>query len=321
MQQYLELFLEMLVSERGLSAHTLESYKSDLKDFFLFLMDRHGEERSDDAIQEKDGRASLAMTDFISTACIEAYLKILHEKNIKISTILRRFSALKQFCQFLVGENIIDYDPTKTLTLPKKDLTLPKTLEEHDIAILLENASKLITPEGIRLYAMLEVLYATGLRVSELVTLSLPNIQGKEIANKLLICGKGNKERIVLLTPQAKEALKNYLNIRSFFVKQAGSQGEKWLFPSKSQSGHLTRQRFGQLLKILALECHLDPEKVSPHVIRHAFATHLLKNGANLMVIQKLLGHADISTTQVYTHIVDQQLHDLIFNHHPLAKR
>jgi integrase/recombinase XerD len=242
----------------------------------------------------------------------------LSQEGRKVATLSRRLSALRQFYQFLASEGWSTHNPTETIDLPRRQHTLPKILSEEEVVRLLEGARAQTDPEGRRLYAMLETLYASGLRVSELI--SLPLMSFHPDRPFLLIKGKGGKERLVPLSGPSLSALKTYLTVRSSFLQQdKDSFMQKWLFPSSSKEGHLTRQRFGQLLKGLALAVNLDPGKVSPHVIRHAFATHLLGHGADLLTIQKLLGHADLSTTQIYTHVVTDHLKDLVNCHHPLA--
>lgn len=248
---------------------------------------------------------------------VNAYLINLSRQGRETATLSRRLSALRQFYQFLVSEGRVADNPTATIGTPHHRRALPKILSEEDIIHLLEAARSQTDPEGCRLYAMLEVLYASGLRVSELVSLPFTAVH----SNKpyLIIKGKGGKERLVPLSEHAINALEPYLALRSFFLKKAGFSGKKWLFPSHSKEGHLTRQRFGQLLKKLAVQANLDIHKVSPHIIRHAFATHLLSHGADLLTIQKLLGHTDLSTTQIYTHVVTDHLKNLVNHHHPLA--
>lgn len=298
---YLDSFLEMLAAERGASKHTLSSYALDLKDFLSFV------------------QAPLHATRHQ----VEAYLQCLSQKGLKASTLARRLSAIRQYYYFLLIDKHIEQDPTQGIDLPKKPQRLPKILSLDEVDQLLSVSAQDKTPEGLRLNALLETLYATGLRVSELVTLPLAtlriNTATQTLAPTLIVLGKGKKERLVPLTPAAQKSLFDYLAVRSLFVKNLTAQ--KYLFPSYGKEGHLTRQRLCQLLKDLALKANLTPEKISPHVIRHAFATHLLQNGADLLVIQKLLGHADISTTQVYTHVVSDHLTELVLNHHPLAKK
>lgn len=297
-----DAFLEMLVAERGAAQNTIEAYRRDLEHFNIFL---------------KEGSPSTKDLLEVTAQQVNAYLVALSREGREATTLSRRLSALRQFYQFLLSEGRVASNPTTTIDTPRHKRALPKILSEEHIVRLLEAASTQTDPEGCRLYAMLETLYASGLRVSELVTLPLTAVH----PNKpyLLVKGKGGKERLVPLSEHATNALQTYLTLRSSFLQKIGPLGEKWLFPSPSKEGHLTRQRFGQLLKELALKANLDADKISPHVIRHAFATHLLSHGADLLAIQKLLGHADLSTTQIYTHVVTDHLKDLVNHHHPLA--
>lgn len=293
-------FLHYLVAEKGASQKTILSYESDLKHFFTFFT-------------EKD-----ALIPTLTT-----YVQHLSEKEFENTTISRKLSTLRHFFKFLRINGAIDYDPLKDFQNPKKSKALPKILEVEQVETLLTVIKKDASLEGKRFYAIIELAYATGLRVSELVELPLSSLRllkGKIIQPQLLIKGKGGKERIVFLSQLAIEAIEVYLPLRGAFMDAIQSQ-KKWLFCSSlSQEGHLTRQYVGKNLKKYALEAGVDPDQVSPHVLRHAFATHLLRNGANLMVVQKLLGHSDISTTQLYTHLANQQVFDLVFKHHPLAK-
>lgn len=297
----IDAFLEMLVAERGAASNTIAAYRKDLSQFTVFI---------------KSIKTRPTFTEVTSDQ-INEYLMSLSRQGRKATTLSRHLSALRQFYQFLVSEEWAAENPTVSVEAPRHHRPLPKILSEDEIATLLKIACTQTDPEGIRLYAMLEVLYATGLRVSELTSLPYTAIDLKKPI--LLIKGKGNKERMVILSEPALKALHVYVQVRPNFLAKAGVRGQKWLFPSNSIDGHLTRQRFGQLLKELALAAQLDPKKLSPHVIRHAFATHLLRHGADLLAIQKLLGHADLSTTQIYTHILTDRLKELVNDHHPLA--
>ncbi len=292
----IDRFLEMMSAERGTAKTTISAYEADLKDFFSFL-------------KGKDSAS-------ISSQDIQNYLTT--QKQFSASTVSRRLSCLRQFYKFLMNEGEITENPTSLIEAPHYRRKLPSVLSEDDVIHLLEGAKTWKGPEGLRLLVLLEVLYASGLRVSELVSLSFTTIiEGLKSENPfLLIRGKGNKDRLVPLTPAAIKALKEYLKIRSTFL--AKGLESPWLFPSSSHKGHLTRQRFGQLLKELSLKLGLSIH-ISPHVVRHAFATHLLRHGADLLVVQKLLGHSDISTTQIYTHIAQDELTKLVETCHPLA--
>ena len=237
----------------------------------------------------------------------------------------RRLSALRQFYRFLVNEGLRQDDPSAGIDSPRQGRPLPKILSEQEVEALLTAARASKDAEGLRLTAMVELLYATGLRVSELISLRLAATQRDQ--RLLVVRGKGNKERMVPLSEAARRSLADYLAVRAAFLpkrgrgKEAEPQDSPWLFPSRAASGHLTRHRVAQLLKDLASRAQLDPAKVSPHVIRHAFASHLLDHGADLRALQKMLGHADISTTQIYTHVLGERLKSLVQTHHPLAKK
>jgi integrase/recombinase XerD len=301
----------MLIAERGAALNTRHAYERDLADVCAFLKK-----------QDKDINTA-------STNDLKAYLNELSgRENAKskgggktaVRTIARRISALRQFYGFLVSEGKRSDDPTSNIESPKQTRTLPKILSEDEVTVLITTAQKQGGPESIRLVALLEILYATGLRVSELVGLPLTAI-GAE-SRFLTVEGKGGRERMAPLSEPAQKAMKTYMDIRHKFVTpERGDNQNKWLFPSRtSESGHLTRQRFAQLLKELSRNANIDPERVSPHVLRHAFATHLLKHGADLRSVQKMLGHADIATTQIYTQVVGEQMKDAA-EKHPLANK
>ncbi|MEQ8602712.1 MAG: site-specific tyrosine recombinase XerD [Marivibrio sp.] len=293
-----ESFLEMLAAERGAAANTRAAYERDLRDYEAFLAARGADART---AQDRD---------------VSAYLSHLAAGGAKPSTAARRLSALRQFHHFLHAEGVRADDPTGAVDAPKRGRPLPKILSEEDVDRLLAAASAASGAEGARLSCLLELLYATGLRVSELVTLPLAAVRRDEPF--LMVKGKGGRERLTPLSEPARAALADYRDARTAFLPNG--RESRYLFPSRSKQGHLTRQRFGQLLKELALQAGLDPKKVSPHVLRHAFASHLLAHGADLRAVQKMLGHADISTTQIYTHVLDERLKRLVAEKHPLAK-
>ncbi len=295
----IEAFLEMLVAERGAALNTVEAYRRDLGNFAGFI-------RGDGADLES------ANADHI-----RAYLVDQEAAGMSPRTAARRLSALRQFFGFLFGEGVRADDPSVAIDSPRQTRALPKFLTEAEVDALLERAHARTGPEGLRLAALLEILYASGLRVSELV--SLPVAAVRRDPRAIIVEGKGRRERLVPLNETARRAIESYLSARPRYLKDGADSA--FLFPSRAASGHLTRHRFGQLLKELAVEAGLDPRKVSPHVLRHAFATHLLNRGADLRSVQRMLGHADISTTQVYTHILDERLKSLVEDHHPLAKR
>lgn len=306
-------FLDMLTSERGAAHNTRQAYWRDLADVSLYLKN----------VCKSD-------VDKASTDELKAYLKDLSEKThakgahkskIAVRTVARRLSALRQFYRYLISENVRENDPTSTIESPKQTRTLPKTLSESEVTQLIKTAGETGTAESVRLVCLLEMLYATGLRVSELVGLPMSAIA--EDSQFVMVAGKAGRERMVPLTDPAQKALKEYLNVRKQFIGvDEGGRQSTWLFPSRtSDSGHLTRQRFAQLLKDLARAAEVDEDRVSPHVLRHAFATHLLRNGADLRSVQKMLGHADIATTQIYTHIVGESLKKTVEEKHPLSKK
>jgi integrase/recombinase XerD len=297
----LEAFLEMLAAERGASANTLAAYRRDLDDFCA-----------------ETGRLAAA-----STGEIRAYLSGLAGRGFAASSQARRLSALRQFFRFLVADGLREDDPTATADRPKARRNLPKIMTAADVDCLLDAAREEAEAPGLtptrrlaalRLLALLELLYATGLRVSELV--SLPASAGKGGRPFIAVRGKGGRERLVPLNSASHAALDGYRAARSALKRAEG----KWLFPADSAQGHLTRQAFARDFKLTARRAGLDAAKLSPHVLRHAFATHLLSGGADLRAVQTLLGHADISTTQIYTHVLDERLRQLVNDHHPLAE-
>ncbi|MEC9401968.1 MAG: site-specific tyrosine recombinase XerD [Pseudomonadota bacterium] len=301
----LENFLEMLAAERGAAENTLAGYRRDLEDFSGFL-----------------GRKTLASAQ---SEDISAYLGDLNRRGFAETSQARRLSALKQFYKFLYAEGSREDDPTRTLSAPKRRASLPKVLSMEDVDRLIETAraetekpqkSAAARLRTQRMYTLIEVLYATGLRVSELV--ALPVTAALRDARLIEIRGKGGKERLVPLSRAAQAAMKDYVGLRA---AEGAYEKSPWLFPSHGDSGHLTRQHFARDLKDLAVAAGLDAGKISPHVLRHAFASHLLQNGADLRVVQQLLGHADISTTQIYTHVLDERLRELVESAHPLAKK
>ena len=286
----------MLIAEQNAARNTVESYHTDILAFL-----------------NNSNKPSIEIEEFD----ILKYLETLHQKEYVASTRGRKLSAIRQYFLFLQREKIIDVNPSSEIESPRLTRPLPKILSQVDVEKLLSVAHDMPEAEGVRLVALLELVYATGMRVSELVSLPYSAyLQGKR-NHALIVRGKGNKERIIPVGNMALQALDAYVNVRGKFIQQ---KDDPWLFPSNSKEGHLTRQRFGQLLKQLALDAGLDPAKISPHVLRHAFATHLLHNGADLMSVQKMLGHADISTTEIYTHILSDKLKDVVNTCHPLSK-
>jgi len=296
------LFLDMLAAERGAERNTLAAYGRDLADFTVYLAGA--------------GR-SVATA---ATGNLRGYLGELMQRGLRPATVARRLSAIRQFYRFLYAEGRRKDDPAAVLEGPKRARALPKTLTLAEVDRLLGVAGKIdaAAPAPVRLRAarlacLVELLYATGLRVSELV--ALPATAARRDARVIIVRGKGNKERIVPLNDAAKRAMAEYLSL----LTPARGAGSKWLFPSFGDSGHLTRQHFARDLKTVAAAAGLRSAQVSPHVLRHAFASHLLHNGADLRVVQTLLGHADISTTQIYTHVLEERLKSLVRDLHPLA--
>ncbi len=292
----IESFIEMLVLERNAAPNTCEAYRRDLREFSDFLIRKRQDFKT------------------ASKKHVSDYIQSLDAAGLSSATQARRLSALKQFYSFLLSEGVREDDPAMNVDAPKAGKRLPKYLNVAEVDALLQTADR-DEPDQIRLFALLNLLYATGMRVSELVTLTYPPM-GKD-DNFLIIIGKGNKERLVPINQSAKSALARYVEVRAQFMGE--NNHSKWLFPSSSKEGHLTRQRFGQMLKDLAVAAGFSPAKVSPHVLRHAFASHLLANGADLRSLQKMLGHADISTTQIYTHVLSERMTKLVTEHHPLA--
>ena len=291
----IDRFLEMQAGERGGTGNTLDAYRRDLLDLAGCL----------------DGPL-----DTVEAPDLRGYLGMLAAEGMSPRTAARRLSTLRQFYRFLFSEGLRGDDPTDPLDSPRRGRPLPKILTEAEVNALFDTARKDDSARGLRLQALLEVLYASGLRVSELVT--LPLRAARHDPRALVIRGKGGAERMVPLGDPARAALRAYLPLRDRFT--VDGKDTRWLFPSRqAKDGHLTRARVAQLLKALALNANLDPAKVSPHVLRHAFATHLLAHGADLRAVQTMLGHADISTTQIYTHVLDERLRDLVTQHHPLA--
>src|SRR5215468_10840845 len=304
-QALIELFLDMVAAERGGAKNTLAAYARDLGDFSAEL--------------DKGGR-TIARA---STDDLRGYLGSLGKRRFAASSVARRLSAIRQLYRFLYAEGRRADDPAAIIEGPRRGRTLPKVLSIAEVDRLLEAARAARKPDqsiaeqvrAARLTCLLELVYATGLRVSELV--ALPASAAERSARMLIVRGKGGKERLVPLNEAAKQAMTEY---RALLAEAGHGAQSKWLFPSFGESGHLTRQHFARELKTLATTAGLSPAKVSPHVLRHAFASHLLHNGADLRVVQTLLGHADISTTQIYTHVLEDRLKSLVRDLHPLGE-
>ncbi|WP_417320805.1 site-specific tyrosine recombinase XerD [Emcibacter sp.] len=294
-------FLEMLATERGASSNTLQSYERDLRKFAETVPD-------------------ISLLE-IGSAHLREYLTGLEKEGLAASTAARKLSCLRQFFKFLHGEGLRPDNPALNLDSPRLGRPLPRLLSEQEVERLLEAARQQAEDKGnvraLRLRALVELLYATGLRVSELVSLPLAALRSGQ--PYLYVRGKGGKERLVPLSDRALSAAADY--IAALTSEDDSFPDNKWLFPSRASKGHLTRHRFAQLLKELGADAGLLPSRLSPHVVRHAFATHLLANGADLRAVQKMLGHSDISTTQIYTHVLEERMRSLVQQKHPLARR
>jgi integrase/recombinase XerD len=319
---HLDAFLDMLLAERGAALNTRLAYRRDLTDLAVWLARRGlmlDEAGTEDLRAYLDRLAHGVANDGAGGGADEGGAS--GGGPTAPRTIARRLSAMRQFYRFLVSEALRGDDPASALDSPRQGRPLPKVLSEAEVDALIATAEGRGGADGARLVTLLEILYATGLRVSELVELPLTAILRD--MRGLIVRGKGGKERMVPLSEPAGQALTVWLPLRpAFMVPGREALQQPFVFPSRqSAEGHLTRQRFAQLLKDLAIESGLDPEKVSPHVLRHAFATHLLDHGADLRSVQKMLGHADIGTTQIYTHVVSDRLRKVMAEHHPLARR
>lgn len=317
-ESQLERFLEMISAERGASDNTISAYRRDIMDW---------------------SESFSVPAEKVMAADIESVLAHWAASGLSAATTGRKLSALKQFLGFLQSEGDIADNPAFNIRGPKRGRPLPKVLSEDDVERLFDAAEQDHSPKGLRRLAMLEILYAGGLRVSELVSLKLAPVKRMAALLKmeaaardeafgqgaacLVIKGKGGKERLVPLTMTALEIINDWLLVRKETLPrtlEARKRADMYLFPSRGKLGHITREMFALDLKNLAIKAGLPPSKLSPHVLRHAFATHLLTRGADLRSVQMLLGHSDISTTQIYTHILDERLKELVYSSHPLAK-
>lgn len=298
---YVESFLESLIAERDVAENTVSNYRADLKDLLKFLYVN-----------------KISLADMTSDNIRDH----IHKKKYKSSTISRKISAIRGLYKFLYSNKLIDYDPTAKIENPKFVRPLPKYLTIEEVDLILNFLDQEGTDSGIRLNAVLNILYSSGMRISELISIKLHNITMilKEQTDYgfLLIKGKGEQERGVILNYKAIESIRKYLNIRKSFINS--DNDSSWLFPGTKFDKHITRQRLGQLINELSVKVQLKTEQISPHIIRHSFATHLLNNGANIVTIQKLLGHLNISTTQIYTHISNQKIKEILLKFHPLSE-
>ncbi len=301
----IESFLDMMGAERAASINTIAAYRRDLLDFTGYRAAQGGSTR--DAARDD----------------IKAYLARLTKAGVAGSTQARRLSALRQFYGFLYGDGVRKDDPTDAIDAPRRGRPLPKVLSHDDVEALVAAArgAAEASPEGLRLLCIVEMLYASGLRVSELATLPLATARNRE--GFVLVKGKGQKERLVPLNDHARDAMQRYMAVRAEFLPQGvrRAHAERFLFPSRGAEGHLTRRRLHQMLKELALTANIDPDKLSPHVLRHAFATHLVEGGADLRSVQTLLGHSDIATTEIYTHVARDRLTEVVEQAHPLSRK
>jgi integrase/recombinase XerD len=305
-----DLFLDMIATERNASKNTLDAYKRDLDDYAEFLA----------------GKKS----DFTkaNTQTIRDYLSALSKRELATASVARKLSAIRQLHRFLYTEGLRGDDPSSVLEGPRRGRPLPKIMTIEEVTKLLGAAHELASQGGdtkdakarqlraLRLAALLELLYASGMRISELI--ALPASAARTKSDAIIVRGKGNKERLVPIGEAAKRAMKTYFELRS---ENERPSEQRWLFPSFGASGHVTRQHVARELKALAASAGIAPGKISPHVLRHAFASHLLSNGADLRVVQALLGHADISTTQIYTHVLDERLKNMVRDLHPMAEK
>jgi integrase/recombinase XerD len=296
---WIDAFLEMMAVERAAARNTLSAYERDLADATGFLTGR-GRDLADAAAED-----------------IEAYFQALGQRGLSPATAARRRASVRGFYRFVLGEGWRQDDPVRRVDAPKRGRPLPKVLSRAEIDALIAAAGAKDGAAGLRLGCMVELLYASGLRISELLALPLTAVARDPAF--LIVKGKGGKERLAPLNGAAREAIKAYLPARIGFLAK-GLKDSPWLFPSRAAAGRLTSRRFAQLLDEAARLAGVDPDKVSPHTLRHAFATHLLDGGADLRTVQKLLGHADISTTQIYTHVAGDRLRAVVEQAHPLSK-
>lgn len=306
--QYVDSFLEMMSVERAARPNTLAAYERDLKDYV-----------------DKLPGIGATLCD-VETDHIRQYLRGLNGQGMARSTIARRVSAIRQLHRFLLAEGFAQGNPATIIDAPKPAASLPRVLSVGDVDNLIATARSLFEDAGgakklkaARLYCLMELLYATGMRVTELVSLKVGAVAGDD--RFVLVTGKGGRERMVPLSDPARRAIATYLSLYRKHFPDAGETVAQWLFPSRGTRGHLTRQHFAVELKKLAAKAGIPADAVSPHVLRHAFASHLLAGGADLRAVQQMLGHADISTTQIYTHVLAERLREIVETHHPLAEK
>ena len=295
-----EAFLEMMAVERAAAKNTITAYGKDLADASGYLAGR-GRDLGDATAED-----------------IEAYFAALGARGLSPATASRRRAAVRQFYRFVLGEGWRADDPSRRVDAPKRGRPLPKVLSREEVNAIIAAASAKDGAQGLRIGCVVELIYASGLRISELTALPLAAL-ARDPAY-LMITGKGGKDRLAPLNAAARKAVKAYLEVRKVFLPK-GDLANPWLFPSRGKAGRMTPRRFAQLLDEAAADAGIDPARVSPHVLRHAFATHLLEGGADLRVVQKLLGHADIATTQIYTHVAGDRLAQVVASKHPLSRK
>jgi integrase/recombinase XerD len=295
-----EAFLEMMSVERAVAKNTLTAYGRDLTDASAFLAGK-GRDLGDASAED-----------------VEAYFTALGARGLSPATASRRRAAVRQFYRFVLGEGWRADDPSRRVEAPRRGRSLPKVLSRAEVDRLIAAAAAKDGAQGLRLACMVELAYASGLRISELTSLTLAALSRDPAY--LIVKGKGGKERLAPLNDAARTAIRAYLAVRPGFLPK-GDKANPWLFASRGKEGRLTPRRFAQLLDEAAADAGIDPARVSPHVLRHAFATHLLEGGADLRVVQTLLGHADIGTTQIYTHVTSDRLAEVVASKHPLARK
>lgn len=295
-----EAFLEMMAVERAAARNTLTAYRKDLAEAAAFLKAR-GRDLST-----------------ASTEDVEAWFAAMGAAGLSPATAARRRATVRQFYRFVLGEGWRPDDPSRRVEAPKQGRPLPRVLSRDEVERLIAAATARDGAQGSRLACLIEMTYASGLRVSELLALPLTALARDPAF--LMVRGKGGKERLAPLNAAARTAIKTWLEVREAFVPK-GDATNPWLFPSRGKGGRLTARRFSQLLEEAAAAAGIDPARVSPHVLRHAFATHLLEGGADLRVVQTLLGHADIATTQIYTHVTGDRLAEVVRSKHPLSRK
>jgi integrase/recombinase XerD len=301
MTAWVEAFLEMMSVERAAARNTLLAYEKDLGDASGFLAGR-GRSLNDAAAED-----------------VEAWFDALGARGLSPATAARRRASIRQFYRFVLGEGWRADDPSRRVDAPKQGRPLPKVLSRGEVERLIAAAGEKDGAAGLRLACIIELIYASGLRISECLSLSLAALARDP--THLIVKGKGGKERLAPLNDHARAAVKTWLDVRAAVLAKAPAIPSPWLFPSRGASGHLTPRRLGQLLEEAAVAAGIDPARVSPHVLRHAFATHLLEGGADLRTVQKLLGHADIATTQIYTHVATDRLAQVMATKHPLGRK